>query len=76
MASALRAIRTQQDIEVVEQTPLSQRLNIPHTYGALTRSAQQFGDRVALQFLRLGNAEEEPVTFTYRELLIYSSCTI
>lgn len=69
MASALRAIRSQQDIEVIEQTPLSQRLHIPHTYGVLTRSAEQYGDRIALQFLRQGNAEEEPVTFTYRELL-------
>ncbi len=69
MSMDLTAIASQSDIVEAERVPLDQRLTIKHTYEALTRSAAEYGDRLALQFLPQGNAEEEPITVSYRQFL-------
>ncbi|MBU2964072.1 acyl-CoA synthetase [Amphritea sp. 2_MG-2023] len=57
------------DIEQLEQTPLEQALPVRSTYEIMRNSAHAFGERNALTFLRTTNLSEEPIRWTYNELL-------
>ncbi|PXF29068.1 AMP-binding protein [Pokkaliibacter plantistimulans] len=62
-------IRTLADIEHLEATPLSQRLQgLESTYDVFRRAAQRWPEQIALHFLPQGLADEAAVTFTYAEL--------
>lgn len=64
-----RPIRGLRDIEALEQEmPFEQRVRARSTYELLRHAAERFDDRVAIQFLRDGTADEEPVSLTYRAL--------
>ncbi|WP_299196153.1 acyl-CoA synthetase [uncultured Amphritea sp.] len=57
------------DIEQLEQIPLEQALPVRSTYEIMRNSAHAFGERNALTFLRTTNLSEEPIRWTYNELL-------
>lgn len=62
-------IRTLQDIQAIERTPLVER-NLPtSTYELIRRTAQAHPDAPALSFLLQGNGEENPLRLNYAELL-------
>ena len=58
-----------EDISSIEKTPLPDRLDIQSTREIFERSAQKYGSRIALKYLFFGRSTEEPVTFTYDEML-------
>ena len=62
-------IRGIADIERLEETPLSQALTVRSTYEIFKASAQAFGDKTALSFLRTANPEDTPLRWSYAELL-------
>ena len=57
-----------EDIEHIEKVSLEDRLDLDNTREIFERSYEQYGSRTALKYLFFGRSEEEPVTFTYREL--------
>jgi len=62
-------IRDLESLKQVESVPLQER-NLPtSTYELFVNSSERFGNKTALRFLLQGQKEEEPVTYTYRELL-------
>ena len=62
-------IRTLQDIQAIERTPLAER-NLPtSTYELIRRTAYAHPDAPALSFLLQGNGEENPLRLNYAELL-------
>ena len=67
--SASFPIRTVADVQRLEQTPLSQALTVRSTYEIFRNSAAAFGDKTALTFLRTGNPADEPIRWSYAELL-------
>ena len=62
-------IRSLADIRRLEETPLAQALTLRSTYEIFQSSAQAFGDKTALTFLRTANPDDEPVRWSYAELL-------
>jgi fatty-acyl-CoA synthase len=62
-------IRTLQDIEKIESTPLSDRGLPESTFELIRRTAQANPDVPALSFILQGTAEETPLRLTYAELL-------
>ncbi|WP_296448582.1 acyl-CoA synthetase [Rhodoferax sp. UBA5149] len=62
-------IRSEQDIQRLEQTPLAQAVDCASTYELICRSVQTRGDRTALTFLHSGRPEDAPTRWTYRTLL-------
>jgi fatty-acyl-CoA synthase len=62
-------IRTQADILRLEETPLAQAIALHSTYDIFASSARAFGDKTALTFLRTGNPDDEPLRWSYAELL-------
>ena len=62
-------IRSLADIHRLEETPLAQALTLRSTYEIFQSSAQAFGDKTALTFLRTANPDDEPVRWSYAELL-------
>jgi len=62
-------IRSQADIRRLEETPLAQALTLRSTYEIFRSSAEAFGDKAALTFLRTANPHDEPVRWSYAELL-------
>ena len=62
-------IRTQQDIEQIESTPLSDRDLPSSTYELIRRTALAHPEAAALSFLLQGTAEETPLRLNYAELL-------
>ncbi len=68
MTTAAYQIRTQADIQRIEQTPLSARDLPKSTYELIGRSAQRAPDARALTFLLQGSDDEQPFTLSYREL--------
>jgi len=62
-------IRSQADIRRLEQTPLAEALTLRSTYEIFQSSAQAFGDKTALTFLRTANPDDEPIRWSYDELL-------
>ncbi len=68
MTTAAYQIRTQADIQRIEQTPLSARDLPKSTYELIGRSAQRAPAARALTFLLQGSDDEQPFTLSYREL--------
>ena len=62
-------IRTLQDIEQIESTPLAARELPPSTYELIRRSAAAQPDAPALSFILQGDGEEQPLRLSYAELL-------
>ncbi|MCV6623785.1 MAG: acyl-CoA synthetase [Cellvibrionaceae bacterium] len=62
-------IKNIQDIREIEATALSQR-NLPSSsYEVFCRSAQSYGERIALRYIEQLNPEIKDQSFTYSELL-------
>ncbi|MGQ7959199.1 acyl-CoA synthetase [Pseudomonas sp. SP16.1] len=62
-------IRTLQDIEQIESTPLAERDLPPSSYELIRRSAAAQPDAPALSFILQGDGEEQPLRLSYAELL-------
>ena len=65
----MNKIRTIQDIETIEQIPLAERGLPSSTYEMLQQGAAIHPDQPALHFFLQGNAYDQAVTFTFRELM-------
>jgi len=64
-----RPVRSLADIHALEQTPLAQALTVRSTYEIFRNAGHAFGDKTALTFLRTGNPDDEPIRWSYAELL-------
>ncbi|OYU44005.1 MAG: hypothetical protein CFE44_15245, partial [Burkholderiales bacterium PBB4] len=62
-------IRSLADIARLEATPLSEALTVRSTYEIFQASAQAFGDKTALSFLRTADPQDAPLRWSYAELL-------
>ena len=62
-------IRTLQDIEQIESTPLSDRDLPSSTFELIRRTAQASPEAAALSFILQGTGEETPLRLNYAELL-------
>src|SRR5262245_54145029 len=62
-------IRSLDDIRRLEETPLEQALTVRSTYEIFRNSAQAFGRKTALAFLRSGDPADAPIRWSYAELL-------
>ena len=62
-------IRTLQDIEQIESTPLSDRDLPSSTFELIRRTAQTSPEAAALSFILQGTGEETPLRLNYAELL-------
>jgi fatty-acyl-CoA synthase len=62
-------IRTLADVRRLEETPLLQALQIGSTYEIFCKAAAAYGKKTALSFLRTANLHEEPICWTYADLL-------
>jgi fatty-acyl-CoA synthase len=62
-------VRSIEDVKRLEQTPLSEALTVRSTYEIFRNSAAAFGDKTALTFLRSGDPADEPIRWSYAQLL-------
>lgn len=62
-------IRTLQDIQQIESTPLSERDLPSSTFELIRRTAQASPEAAALSFILQGTGEETPLRLNYTELL-------
>ena len=62
-------VRSLDDVRRLEETPLEKALTVRSTYELFCNVARAHGDRPALTFLRTGNPEDEPIRWTYAELM-------
>ncbi|MGJ7543014.1 acyl-CoA synthetase [Variovorax sp. LT1R16] len=62
-------VRGLADIRVLEATPLAEALTVRSTYEIFCNASAAFGDKTALTFLRTGNPADEPIRWSYAELL-------
>ena len=62
-------IRTLQDIQQIESTPLSERDLPSSTFELIRRTAQASPEAAALSFILQGTGEETPLRLNYAELL-------
>ncbi|RIX81263.1 acyl-CoA synthetase [Acidovorax cavernicola] len=62
-------VRGLADIRALEETPLAEALTVRSTYELFRNSGAAFGDKTALTFLRSGNPADEPIRWSYAELL-------
>ena len=62
-------IRSLQDVERLEAVPLAQALPVQSTYEIFRNSAHAFGDKTALSFLPTADPADEPVRWSYAQLL-------
>jgi fatty-acyl-CoA synthase len=62
-------VRSLADIHALEATPLAQALTVRSTYEIFRNAGHAFGDKTALTFLRTGNPADEPIRWSYAELL-------
>jgi fatty-acyl-CoA synthase len=67
--SAAFPIRSVDDVRRLEETPLEKALTVRSTYELFCNVARAHGERPALTFLRTGDPEDEPIRWTYAELL-------
>ncbi len=63
------SIRSLADIERLEAVALDTAVPVKTTYEIFCNSAHAFGDKTALAFLHSADPEDEPVRWSYRELL-------
>ena len=57
------------DVERLESVPLDQALTVRSTYEIFCNSARAFGDKTALTFLISAEPADEPIRWSYAELL-------
>jgi fatty-acyl-CoA synthase len=62
-------VRSLADIRRLEETPLERALAVRSTYEIFRSAGQAFGGKTALTFLRTGNPADEPIRWSYAELL-------
>ena len=62
-------VRSLQDVERLEALPLAQALPVQSTYEIFCNSAHAFGDKTALSFLPTADPADEPVRWSYSQLL-------
>ena len=62
-------VRGLADIRRLEETPLEEAPTVPSTYDLFRNSGAAFGDKTALTFLRSGNPADEPIRWSYAQLL-------
>ena len=62
-------VRSIADVRRLEETPLSEALTVRSTYEIFRNSAAAFGDKTALTFLRSADPAQEPIRWSYAELL-------
>jgi len=62
-------VRGLADIRRLEETPLEKALTVRSTYELFRNSGAAFGDKTALTFLRSGNPADEPIRWSYAQLL-------
>jgi len=62
-------VRSLADIHRLEETPLEQALTVRSTYEIFRNAGLAFGGKTALTFLRTGNPADEPIRWSYAELL-------
>lgn len=62
-------VRSLQDVERLEALPLAQALPVQSTYEIFCNSAHAFGDKTALSFLPSADPADEPVRWSYAQLL-------
>lgn len=62
-------IRSLQDVERLEAVPLAQALPVQSTYEIFCNSAHAFGDKTALSFLPTADPADEPLRWSYTQLL-------
>ena len=67
--SATTRVTSLADVRQIEATPLSEALTVRSTYEIFRSSAHTFGDKTALGFLRTADPAEEPVRWSYSQLL-------
>jgi fatty-acyl-CoA synthase len=67
--SAPFPVRGIDDIRRLEQTPIDEAVTARSTYEIFRNSAQAFGDRTALTFLRSADPADTPIRWTYAQLL-------
>eukprot|EP01030_Chromulinospumella_sphaerica_P025008 gene25008-25123_t len=62
-------IRSLRDVQRLEARPLAEALPVQSTYEIFVNSARAFGDKTALTFLPTADPAQEPVRWTYAQLL-------
>jgi fatty-acyl-CoA synthase len=62
-------VRSLADIRRLEETPLEQALTVRSTYEIFRNAGAAFGNKTALTFLRTGNPADEPIRWSYADLL-------
>ena len=62
-------VRSLQDVERIEARPLAEALPVQSTYEIFVNSAAAFGDKTALTFLPTADPADEPIRWTYAQLL-------
>ena len=61
-------IKSIADVERLEAIPLEQLLTVQSTYEIFRNSAQAFGQKAALTFLKTADPADEPIRMSYAEL--------
>ncbi|MBV8633687.1 MAG: acyl-CoA synthetase [Burkholderiaceae bacterium] len=61
-------IKSIADVESLEAVPLDQLLTVQSTYEIFRNSAQAFGEKIALTFLKTADPNDEPIRMSYAEL--------
>ncbi|MCR8958505.1 acyl-CoA synthetase [Variovorax sp. S2] len=62
-------VRSLADIRRLEETPLEEALTVRSTYEIFRNAGAAFGGKTALTFLRTGNPADEPIRWSYADLL-------
>jgi fatty-acyl-CoA synthase len=62
-------IKTQTDVEEFEKTPIEERMTAFDTYAMLKQGAALNPDGPAMSFMLSGDAYEQPMVITYRDLI-------
>ena len=63
------SIRSIEDVQRIEETPLEETVRPQSTYELFCNSAAAFGDKVALRFLATLEPDATPTTLSYAQLL-------
>ena len=69
LGSEFPSLRNMEEIAAFERTPYSERVAFRNTYEILQNGAAINPEKTAIYFLQRGDAEEEPVTVSYRQFL-------
>ncbi|MCW9045561.1 MAG: acyl-CoA synthetase, partial [Alphaproteobacteria bacterium] len=75
MTEQVVRIRTLQDIEEFEKTPLEKRFSERSTYEIIKNAAAKNGDKTAISFLPTGSVNDVPVEVTFNTLFARTNQT-